>query len=285
MKLEYFNPGGSKKDRIALGMVQASRAAGLLRDGQTVVELTSGNTGTGLAIVCVAYGHPFIAVMSEGNSIERARMMKALGAEVILVPQCVGSKRGEVSGADLARVNECVEQIVRDRDAFRTDQFEFESNVEAHSCGTGAELLSQTEGRLDAFLDFAGSGGTFSGVARVLKRALPSVKCYVVEPRGAAILAGVPVSSSAHRIQGGGYSRALPLFDSSLCDGYLQVSDTEAIHAARRLAKEEGIFSGFSAGANAAAAMHVLRTIHPGATIACVAADSGLKYLSTDLYP
>jgi cysteine synthase A len=222
--------------------------------------------------------------MSAGNSVERARMMSALGAEVVLVPQCPGSKHGEVSGADLERVNECAEQIVRDRKAFRTDQFQLQSNVEAHVHGTGAELLEQTGGRLDAFLDFAGSGGTFSGVSRALKQALPNVKCYVVEPSGAAILSGQPVRHPQHRIQGGGYSRPLPLFNASVCDGYLQITDDEAIVVARRLAREEGIFSGFSAGANVAAALRLLRSQHPNGIVACLAADSGLKYLSTDLY-
>ncbi len=284
LKLEYFNPGGSKKDRIALEMIRASRASGRLREGQAVVELTSGNTGTGLAIVCAAYGHPFIAVMSEGNSVERARMMEALGAEVILVPQCEGSRHGEVSGADLVRVNERVEEIVRGRGAFRTDQFAFESNPDAHAHGTARELLEQTGGRLDAFLDFVGSAGTFSGVSRALKKTLPSVKCYVVEPHGAAILSGEEVTRPEHRIQGGGYSRPLPLFDAALCDGYLQVKDDEAIDTARRLAREEGIFSGFSAGANVAAALRLLTSKHRNGVVACLAADSGLKYLSTDLY-
>jgi cysteine synthase A len=285
LKLEYFNPGASKKDRVALEMIRASREMGRLREGQTVVELTSGNTGTGLAIVCTAYGHPFIAVMSQGNSLERARMMKALGAEVVLVPQSAGSKHGQVSGADLAVVNDCVEQIVRERDAFRTDQFQLEANVDAHARGTGTELLQQTGGRLDAFVEFVGSGGTFSGVSRALKKVLPKVKCYIVEPQGAAILSGQQVTSPGHRIQGGGYSRSLPLLDVALCDGYLAVKDDDAISIARRLAKEEGIFSGFSAGANVAAALRLLQREHHNGVVACLAADSGLKYLSTELYP
>jgi cysteine synthase A len=285
LKLEYFNPGGSKKDRIALQMIRMAKDSGHLAEGQAVVELTSGNTGTGLAIVCTAFGHPFIAVMSEGNSIERARMMRALGAEVIMVPQCEGSSHGQVSGADLARVNECVKHVVMTRRAFRTDQFQLESNPDAHAQGTGLELLEQTGGRLDAFVEFCGSGGTFSGVARALKRALPHIKCYVVEPRGAAILSGAPVTRPNHRIQGGGYSRLLPLFDPALCDGYLQIDDDQAISMARRLAREEGIFSGFSAGANVTAALQLLDRQHLAGVVACVAADSGLKYLSTDLYP
>ncbi len=285
LKLEYFNPGGSKKDRIALQMVRAAIESGELHPGQPVVELTSGNTGTGLAIVCRALGHPFIAVMSKGNSVERARMMSALGAEVVLVPQCPGSKPGEVSGGDLEAVNDCAERIVGERGAFRTDQFQMDSNPLAHFCGTGAEIIEQTNGRLDAFVEFVGSGGTFTGIARVLKQHSRDIKCYAVEPKGAAILSGELVTQPNHRIQGGGYSRSLPLFDTSVCDGYLQVSDSDAIVMARRLAKEEGVFSGFSAGANVFAATEVIKKMGPGAVVVCIAADSGLKYLSTDLYP
>lgn len=284
LKLEYFNPGASKKDRIALQMIRTARAKGWLQPTQPVVELTSGNTGTGLAIVCTAYGHPFIAVMSEGNSVERARMMRALGAEVVLVPQCEGSRRGRVTGADLARVNERAERIVAERGAFRADQFQLESNPEAHTQGTGAELLEQTGGRIDGFVEFVGSAGTFTGIARALKKVLPSVKCFVVEPRGAAVLSGAALTRPDHRIQGGGYGRLLPLLDTALCDGYLQVDDERAIEIARRLAKEEGIFAGFSTGANVAAALYLLeRQLCQGA-IVCIAADSGMKYLSTDLF-
>lgn len=285
LKLEYFNPGGSKKDRIALQMIRTARERGQLRPAQPVVELTSGNTGTGLAIVCTAYGHPFIAVMSEGNSVERSRMMRALGAEVVLVPQCDGSRPGRVTGADLARVNERVEQLVIERGAFRADQFQLESNPEAHTQGTGAELLDQTAGRIDAFVEFVGSGGTFTGVARALKKALPAVKCFVVEPKGAAVLSGAAVTRPDHRIQGGGYGRHLPLLDTKLCDGYLQVDDEQAIKVARRLAREEGIFAGFSTGANVAAALYLLESRLCQGSIVCIAADSGLKYLSTELFP
>ncbi|WP_437476416.1 pyridoxal-phosphate dependent enzyme [Sorangium sp. So ce1014] len=285
LKLEMRNPGLSKKDRVALAMVLAARCAGDLRPGQPVVELTSGNTGTGLAIACAVLGHPFIAVMSAGNSVERARMMRALGAEVEIVPQHPDSVHGVVSGRDLALVEERTRAIVAERGAVRTDQFEMRANVEAHELGTGSEILRQTGGRVDAFVDFAGSGGTISGVARVLKASLPAVRCYVVEPASARFLAGDAVVDPRHRIQGGGYSRPLQLFDASLCDGYLAVTDEEAIETARRLAKAEGIFAGFSTGANVAAAEKLLRGAHRGGVVACLACDSGLKYLSTDLWP
>ncbi|XXS77943.1 pyridoxal-phosphate dependent enzyme [Sorangium sp. So ce176] len=284
LKLEMRNPGLSKKDRIAVEMVRAARRTGALQPGQPVVELTSGNTGAGLAIACAILGHPFVAVMSAGNSRERARMMMALGADVVLVPQHPDSVPGVVSGLDLALVEERARALVVERGACRTDQFEMEANVEAHERGTGAEILRQTGGRLDAFVDFVGTGGTFAGVARALKRALPAVRTYVVEPATAPFLAGGEVTDQRHRIQGGGYSRELPLLDRALCDGHLTVSDEEAIDAARRLARIEGIFGGFSTGANVAAAEKLLAGPHRGNTIVCLACDSGLKYLSTDLY-
>ncbi|WP_437601643.1 pyridoxal-phosphate dependent enzyme [Sorangium sp. So ce590] len=285
LKLEMRNPGLSKKDRIALDMVRAARRTSALRPGQPLVELTSGNTGAGLAIACAILGHPFVAVMSAGNSIERARMMMALGAEVVLVPQHPDSVPGVVSGRDLALVEERARAIVLERGAYRTDQFEMEANVAAHEHGTGAEILRQTGGRVDAFVDFVGTGGTFTGVARALKHALPAVRTYVVEPTTAPFLAGGEVTDQRHRIQGGGYSRELPLLDPALCDGYLAVNDDEAIAAARRLARVEGIFGGFSTGANVAAAEKLLAGPHRGETVVCLACDSGLKYLSTDLYP
>lgn len=168
-KLEYLSPGFSKKDRIARQMLEEARANGSLTEGQPVVELTSGNTGTGLAISCAALGHPFIAVMSRGNSMERARMMRALGAEVVLVDQCADSIEGQVSGADLARVFDACEEVVALRKAFRADQFELLGNMRAHEENTGPELLQQAAGsgiELTGFVDFVGSGGTFAGVAK-----------------------------------------------------------------------------------------------------------------------
>ena len=284
-KLDYLNPGFSKKDRIARQMIEDAEADGLLRPGQTVVELTSGNTGTGLAIVCAVKGYPFVAVMSQGNSVERARMMRALGADVVLVDQLPGSLPGQVSGGDLALVEHAAQRIVVERGAFRADQFRLQGNFRAHFLGTGPEFIRQSGGQLDAFCDFAGTGGTFAGCAAALKAFNPAIRCYVVEPEGAAILAGEPVSYPNHRIQGGGYALAdLPLLNPAHVDGYLQVSDGEAILVARRLAREEGIFAGFSSGANVAAALRLLQTDCGGGTVAVLMCDSGLKYLSTDLW-
>jgi cysteine synthase A len=285
-KLDHLNPGFSKKDRIARQIVEDAEAQGLLRPGQTVVELTSGNTGTGLAIVCGIKGYPFVAVMSRGNSAERARMMSALGAEVVLVDQAPGARAGQVSGEDLKRVEAETRRIVGERGAFRADQFRLAGNFRAHYLHTGPEILRQTGGAIDAFCDFVGTGGTFAGCAAAFKEHDPSIRCYIVEPEGAAVLAGKPATHPGHRIQGGGYSMAeLPLLRPEHVDGYVQVPDEQAVACARRLAREEGIFAGFSSGANVAAAMELLRGSCQGKTIVVSICDSGLKYLSTDLWP
>ena len=284
-KLEFLNPGGSKKDRIALRMIEDAERSGDLRPGQTVVELTSGNTGTGLAIVCAVTGHPFVAVMSEGNSMERAQMMRALGAEVVLVHQEEGARTGHVSGHDLDLVEEAASRIAAERDAFRADQFELSGNSAAHQDGTASEIWQQSQGEVSVFCEFVGTGGTFAGVATFLKAQDTSIACYVVEPVGAAVMAGRPLDRPGHRIQGGGYAKpTLPLLDPELVDGFIEVSDADAIDGARRLAREEGIFGGFSGGACLVAAEQLLRDRHAGETIAVVIADSGMKYLSTDLW-
>lgn len=284
-KLEYLNPGFSKKDRIARQIIEDAEAAGELRPGQTVVELTSGNTGTGLAIVCGIKGYPFVAVMSKGNSVERARMMAALGAEVVLVDQLPTSKPGEVSGGDLELVEQEARRLTEERGAFRADQFRHEGNFRAHYLHTGPEILRQAGGAIDAFCDFAGTGGSFAGCAAAFKEYDPAIRCFVIEPEGAASLAGQPVTYPNHRVQGGGYSMSeLPLLRAEHIGGYLTVTDTEAVEIARRLAREEGIFAGFSSGANVAAALQLLRGPCPGKTVVVLINDSGLKYLSTDLW-
>lgn len=284
-KLEYLNPGLSKKDRAALRIIEEAEVAGDLQPGQTVIELTSGNMGTGLAIVCAVKGYPFVAVMSKGNSEERARMMRALGAEVVLVDQCPGSKPGEVSGDDLQRVDAETIRLTKKRQAFRANQFGHKGNLHAHYYGTAPELWLQCGGDINAFCDFAGSGGTFAGCTKFFKEQNPAIRCYVVEPDGAAVLSGENVTTPDHPIQGGGYAMSeLSQLDDIAADGYLNVSSQDAIDCTRRLAKEEGIFAGFSTGANLAAALQLLAGPAPGATVAIIACDSGLKYLSTDLW-
>ena len=283
-KIEFANPGASKKDRIALRMIDEALMDGRLKPHQTVIELTSGNTGTGLAIVCAARGLKFIAVMSTGNSVERRRMIEGLGAKVELVPQAPGSPPGQVSGADLDLVKQRAEQLTKELGAFRCDQFRDAANVRAHEEGTAQEIWKDLGGKINAFCDFVGSGGTFVGVSRGLKKHDPAIKCYAVEPETAAVLSGKPVTRANHRIQGGGYSMRPPLWEDRLVDGTLLVSDEEAMHWARELGRVEGIFGGFSAGANLAAAMQLLKR-SPDTRVVFLVNDSGLKYLSTDLWP
>ncbi|GAA6180894.1 cysteine synthase family protein [Shimia sp. NS0008-38b] len=284
-KLDYLNPGFSKKDRAALGIIELAETQGALHPGQTVVELTSGNMGTGLAIVCGQKGYPFVAVMSRGNSVERARMMIALGAEVILVDQIAGSVPGQVSGADLAEVDRVAQQIVAERGAFRADQFHHVGNAQAHFETTAAEIWADSAGTVTAFADFAGSGGTFGGTVAGLRAKKAQVRGYVVEPEGAAALSGKDVTHADHPIQGGGYSMAtLDFLRDTPVDGYLSVTGEVSRDIARALAREEGIFGGFSAGANVAAALELLAGPEKGGVVAVVICDSGLKYLSTDLW-
>ena len=271
-KLDYLNPGFSKKDRAAKATIEAARARGELAAGQTVVELTSGNMGTGLAIVCGVLGHPFVAVMSTGNSEERARMMRALGAQVVLVPQAEGSKPGEVSGEDLALVEAEATRLTEELGAFRADQFERVENTLAHEAGTAPEIWAQSDGAVTAFCDFVGSGGTLGGCARFF--GTKGVKCYGVEP-----------DTPEHPIQGGGYDMPVlkHLKGTSLARTET-VTGEEAANHARLLATYEGIFGGYSAGANLAAAVRLLQGPEKGGTVAFVVCDSGLKYLSTDLW-
>jgi cysteine synthase A len=283
-------------------MIDDAIEEGTLREGQRIVELTSGNTGTGLAIVAACRGHPFTAVMSKGNSVERARMMQALGATVVLVDQHEDSVVGQVSGDDLKRVEEETRRIVTQENAFRADQFCLPGSFRAHYLHTGPECWEQSEQSIDSFVDFVGTGGTFVGISKYLKEQNADIKCFLLEHASSRILNPQKEHSALpdnyhgkHKIQGGGYSKTfseLPLFDKSisgvdkedLIDGYLTVTDEEAIDTARLLARTEGIFGGFSAGANVAAAAKIIHSGQGNHVLALVC-DSGLKYLSTDLYP
>ena len=284
-KIEYFNPGLSIKDRVAVKFIEEAEKSGKLKSGGTVIERTSGNMGTGLAIVCAVKGYKFIAVMSEGNSVERRRMLSALGAEVVLVPQAPGGKPGFVSGEDLDLVEVQTKELARKLNAYRPDQFNNPDGAKAHEETTGQEIWSQMGGSIDAFVTYAGSGGTFVGTSRALKNHNKNVKCFVVEPESAPYLAGKKIVSTRHRIQGGGYAFKPPFWDSSLVDGYLTVSDDEAMASARNLARKEGIFAGYSSGANVAACLKTAEVLEKGSRVVTVLPDSGLKYLSTDLFP
>lgn len=284
-KLEYLNPGYSKKDRIGLQMIEEAEVTGALKPGQTVIELTSGNTGTGLAIVCAIKGYPFIAVMSKGNTEERARMMRAFGAKVILVDQAPGAIPGQVSGDSIALVEKETQRLTIKYNAFRADQFKLDGNWRAHYLHTGKEIIKQSNGNIDAFCDFVGSGGSYSGIYKALKEYNSKIQCFIIEPTTVAVLAGKKITNIDHKIQGGGYNLTkLKYLENITPDGFLQVSDEEAIMMSRRLAREEGIFAGFSSGANVAAAVELLKNELKGKSIAVLLPDSGLKYLTTDLW-
>ncbi|MDP9357863.1 MAG: cysteine synthase family protein [Chloroflexota bacterium] len=287
LKLELANPGGSVKDRAALRCVEDAEQRGELRPGGTVVELTSGNMGIGLAIVCAIKGYRLVAVMSEGNSAERRRVLAAYGAEVILVPQAPGGLPGKVSGEDLARVEARTQELVRERDAWRPDQFHNPSNAAAHKATTGPELWAQMGGEpgtLWAFAAIVGTGGTFVGVARALKARDAAIRCIAVEPSGAQPIAGRPITAPGHKLQGAGYAGIPPTWDPSLYDGTLAVTDEEAIDVARDLARREGILTGCTGGANVAAALRLAADAPPSAAVVTIASDTGLRYLSTDLF-
>jgi cysteine synthase A len=283
-KLEYLNPGYSKKDRIAKQIIEEAERDGSLKPGQAVVELTSGNTGTGLAIVCAVKGYKFYALMSKGNSEERARMMRALGAEVVLVDQTPNSVKGQVSGEDLALVEKKASELTVELGAFRADQFNLQGNVHAHEYYTAEEIWEQCDGNINAFADFMGSGGTFAGCAKALKKHDKNIRCYAVEPEAAAIYSKKQITNGNHKIQGGGYAMTLPLVPTELIDDLITVSDEKAIETARALAQYEGVFAGYSSGANVYAAIHLLQGQEKGKNIVVLLNDSGLKYLSTDLF-
>lgn len=283
-KLDYLNPSASKKDRIALGMIRDAERDGLLKPGQTVIEETSGNTGNALALVCSVLGYPFIAVMSKGNSIERVRVSRAFGAEVILAEQSPGSKPGAVSLADLELVKEETARQAKKRGAFLVGQFHNPNNAKAQEI-TATEMWEQSGGTIDAIADFVGTGGGFTGIATGIRRHNPKARCYLVEPEQVQHYGGKKKEGGKHRIQGGGYGTEIPFLDRSLITGCVGISDDEAIEGARLLAKIEGVFGGFSSGAHAVAAKKLLEGAEKGKTVAIVICDSGLKYLSTDLYP
>jgi len=282
-KLEHLNPSFSKKDRIALGMIEMAERKGLLKPGQPVLEVTSGNTGTGVALVCAAKGYRFISCMSKGNSIERVKMIRAFGGDLVLVDQAPGAVKGKVSNDDLVLVEQEAERIARETGAYYIDQFHNLDNSASQELAA-EEMWDQSGGKIDAFADFIGTGGTFGGYARALKARDPSIRCYAVEPEGCAHYGGRIVEGVAHRIQGGGYAKSVANVDPSCIDGCVSVSDEETVSMARELASVEGVFAGFSSGANVAAAVQLLRGAEKGKHIGVVINDCGLKYISTDLF-
>jgi cysteine synthase A len=277
-KLEFLQPGGSVKDRTARQIIEHAYATGELHVGQPVLETTSGNMGAGLAVVCAVTGNPFTAVMSAGNSPERVRMLRGLGAEVELVPQLEGTP-GRVTGRDLQAAGARAAELARERGAYFVDQFNNPAGIVAHEEGTGPEIWRDTGGAVDAFVAMVGSGGTFLGTSRYLKRCNPAIRCFPVEPTGARVLAGLSLTEPCHLMQGAGYGLVPGKWDRSLADGFLAVQD-DVIAMRARLARREGLYVGYTAAANVCAALQLFerREVGPEATVVTVLCDTGLKY-------
>lgn len=281
VKLEYFSPGGSVKDRAALWCIEGAEREGLLKPGDVVVEATSGNMGAGLAIACAIKGYHMVAVMSETMSEERKQMLRTLGAELVLIPVSADEK-GKIALKDYELATNKAAQIAEERGGLFVDQFHNPYNLQAHYESTGREIWEQTDGRVDIFVAMAGSAGTVMGVARAIKERNPKIKVIVGEPATSAVIAGNPPGE--HRIMGVGPGFVPSLYDPKLCDGLITVTDEEAKIVAQMLARKEGIFAGYSSGANVAAALKLARQAEPGQVIVTIVCDTGLKYISTDLF-
>lgn len=277
-KMEHIQPGGSVKDRVALQMISDAYSDGRLTTGRPVMEMTSGNMGAGLAVVCVAFGNPFTAVISVGNSPARVKILKALGADVILVPQISGEP-GKVTGPDIAKAEEVAKETALKTNAFYADQFNNPSSVKAHYSTTGPELFNELGNRLTAFIAIIGTGGTFIGTSRYLKSRSTSIKCIAVEPRDAAFIKTGRVINPKHIIQGTGYGFIPPQWDNSVVDDIITVSDEDAFRTKELLGKTEGLFVGFSSGANVAAAIKQLEKMNDqNSCVATILCDTGFKY-------
>ena len=292
-KLEFFNPAASVKDRLALNIIEDGERRGTLRPGQTVVEATSGNTGIGLAMVCAAKGYPLVVTMADSFSVERRQLMRYLGAKVVLTPRAQKGFGMYMKAKELAEANGW----------FLARQFETEANADIHETTTGQEILADFAGeRLDYFVTGYGTGGTVSGVGRVLRRERPTVKIILSEPANAQIVgSGTPQQRSSdggpgsshpafqpHPIQGW-TPDFIPLvlqeaIDGNYYDELIPVPGDVGMHWARELAAKEGIFTGVSGGSTFAIAMQIAEKAEPGSVILCMLPDTGERYLSTPLF-
>jgi cysteine synthase A len=276
-KLEWENPTGSMKDRMAQAVISAAEADGRLVPGGTVVEYTGGSTGASLALVCAARGYRLRIVSSHAFSQEKLDHMAALGAELTLVP----SEGGRTTKKLILDMVEAARVLSREPRTFWTNQLENLDSLAGYQA-LGEELWSQTGGRVDAFVHGVGTGASLRGVATVLKGHRPGVRIVAVEPAESSVLLGGP--PGPHKIEGVGIGYTPPLWDPALVDEILPVRTEDAKEMARRIAREEGLFAGTSSGANVVAALQVAERLGPDATVVTLLADSGLKYLSTDVY-
>ena len=273
-KLEYFNPGGSAKDRIALAMIKQAEADGRLKPGATIIEPTSGNTGVGLALVAAVRGYQLILTMPETMSIERRQLVSAYGAKVVLTPAAEGMT-GAIKEAE--RLRDSIDG------ALILQQFENKANPAAHFATTGPEIWDDTEGHVDVFVAGAGTGGTISGVGRYLKSKNPAVRIVAVEPASSPVLSGG--KAGPHAIQGIGAGFVPAVYDSSVVDEVMTVSNDDAMSTTRLLARSEGLLTGISSGAAAWAAAELARREElRDKTIVTLLPDTGERYLSTGVF-
>ncbi|WP_449621609.1 cysteine synthase A [Robertmurraya sp. Marseille-Q9965] len=272
LKLEYMNPGSSVKDRIALAMIEAAEEQGKLKDGDTIIEPTSGNTGIGLAMVAAAKGYKAILVMPETMSLERRNLLRAYGAELVLTPGPEGMGGAIRKATELAEAN----------GYFMPQQFENFANPEVHKRTTGKEIVEQFGDQLDAFISGIGTGGTITGAGSVLKEAYSNIKIYAVEPTDSPVLSGG--KPGPHKIQGIGAGFVPKVLNTEVYDEVIQISNDEAFEFARRAAKEEGILGGISSGAAISSALKVAKELGKGKKVLAIIPSNGERYLSTPLY-
>ncbi|MFE5727636.1 cysteine synthase A [Heyndrickxia sporothermodurans] len=272
LKLEYMNPGSSVKDRIALAMIEAAEKEGKIKPGDTIVEPTSGNTGIGLAMIAAVKGYKAVLVMPDTMSLERRNLLRAYGAELVLTPGAEGMN-GAVKKA---------ESLANENGYFMPQQFKNKANPEIHRLTTGKEIVEQMGEQLDAFVSGIGTGGTISGAGEVLKEKYPDIKIVAVEPKDSLILAGG--KPGPHKIQGLGANFVPDTLNREIYDEIIHVGTEEAFEASRRVAKEEGILGGISAGAAIHAALKVASELGKGKKVLAIIPDNGERYLSTALY-
>lgn len=271
-KLEYLNPGGSVKDRAAIGIIKRAEEDGRLRPGGTIVEATAGNTGIGLALIGVSRGYQVHLFVSERFSEEKVMIMRALGAEVTRTPDPEGMQGAIKRGQELA---------ARDPNAFMAAQFENPANPDYHYETTARELYDQMEGNIDAIVIGSGTAGTFTGIARYLKERLPRVQAFAVETQGSVLGGGKP---GPHKVEGIGASFVPKNFDRTVCDEVLMVTDPQAFGMVKELAAREGVLAGSSGGANVYASLQIARRIGPGKRVATLIPDSAERYLSKKIF-